>query len=378
MLPPYPAEARQKGVKGVIDLSLRVDGAGNVVAARIIRPLDPKLDELAVNAARTWKYQPAAFGGRTFSTTVAAIVPFLDGAVLGGIVGSMSQPPFNAPTGLAIGNDGTVYVADAGRSLIYKINPAGTSMSAFAGDASEGFKGDGGPALSAQLNVPYDLATDGAGNLYVADTGNSRVRKITPSGAISTVAGNGIAGFSGDGGPAAAAQLNKPLGIAVDASGVLYIADTDNSRIRTVASDGIIRTVFGTGSAGSSVQPGLPYDVAVDTSGNIYVADMTNEKVLRIAANGSVTTMISEPIVALGLATDRTGSLYVADAGSLQVKKVLGGAVSSIRLYPDVTGLPTRVVVDPRGTLYVADGSNGFVRRITGGGDLGSSFFPTR
>ena len=355
----YPEEAKQRGVGGTVELSARVDGDGNVVSVRVVKPLDSTLDEFAVRAVSTWRYQPAAFGGRTLKTTVQVAVPFLPGGTVVGAVFGGSSPPFNAPTGLATDAEGNVYVADAGRSLIYRVNAAGTSMSVFAGDASEGSKGDGGPASSAQLNVPYDLAIDTAGNLYVADTGNSRIRKITPGGTITTVAGSATAGFSGDGGAATAAQLNKPLGVAVDAAGVLYIADTDNSRIRRVSADGIIRTI--------ADKLGFPYDVAVDAAGTIYVADPTSEKVLKVAPDGTLTTVTSEPIAALGVSTDQAGSLYITDGGSPGLRRIQSGVASPISLNLGTSALFSRAVVDPRGTLYVADGSGGFVWRIRSG-----------
>jgi TonB family protein len=390
MSPAYPDEAKQRGVSGYVTLDLRVDDAGDVATVKVTKPLDPKLDELAVNAVSVRQYQPARFGGRTFSMTVQAAIPFLDGAVLGGILGA-SSPPFNAPTGLAVNRSGDIFVADAGRSLIYKVSSNGTMMTIFAGDGSDGFRGDGGSALSAELNVPYDLAIDDAGNLFVADTGNSRVRKITPGGIISTVAGNGIEGWSGDGGSASAAQLNKPLGIAVDSSGVLYIADTGNSRIRSV-SNGIIRTIAGTGTEGSSgdegpavsAQLGTPYDIAVDPSGNLYVADARNGRVRKIDSKGIVTTVIradsqtaggsalaiKELVVPLGVAVDSAGILYITDGGSTRVRKVQSGNAVVINWNAATTSIPTRVTADDRGNIYVADGSNGFVRRITSTGAI--------
>jgi TonB family protein len=373
--PAYPEDAGQRGIRGFVSLDLSVDDSGNVTSARVVKPLDPQLDDLALNAVRTRKYQPAAFGGRTLPATVHVNVPFLGtgGAILGGILPGAALPPFNAPTGLAVDRDGNVYVADAGRSIIYKINSTGTTMSLFAGDGKDGFQGDGGPASSSELNVPYDLAMDDAGNLYIADTGNSRIRRITPNGTISTVAGNGTAGFSGDGGAATAAQLNKPLGIAVDSAGTLYIADTDNARIRTVSPDGIIRTVAGTGvptfsgdgGPAVSAQIGLPYDVAVDRSRNIFLADVRNQRVRKISPDGVVTTVMEG---AIGVATDPAGTLYVVDGGAARVSKLQSGVVTALNLDPIPMGLPTRVASDGRGNVYVADGNSGFVRKISAAG----------
>src|SRR5262249_43599938 len=150
-----------------------------------------------------------------------------------------------------------------------------------AGNGTSGYSGDGGPATSAQLNVPFGVAVDGAGNLYIADLRNSRIRKVTTDGLISTVAGNETTGYSGDGGPATSAQLNSPNGVAVDGAGNLYIADYSNNRIRRVTTDGLISTVAGNGTRGYSGDGGPatfaqlsgPAGVALDAAGNLNIAD---------------------------------------------------------------------------------------------------------
>jgi len=155
-----------------------------------------------------------------------------------------------------------------------------------AGGGTQGL-GDGGPATSAQLNSPLAVAVDGDGNLYIADTGNSRIRKVTPAGAISTIAGGRSAGFSGDGGPATTAELHFPRGVAVDSAGSLYIADSENNRIRKVTPAGIISTVAGNGNAGYSGDGGpatdaqlrSPFGVSLDGAGRLYVADEGNNAI---------------------------------------------------------------------------------------------------
>src|SRR5207249_744915 len=144
---------------------------------------------------------------------------------------------------------GNLFIADAGNSRIRKVTPTGV-ISTAAGNGTPGFSGDGGSATSAQLNYPFGVAVDGSGNLLIVDTGNSRIRKVTPAGVISTVAGNGVSGFSGDGGPATSAQLNSPSGVAVDGSDNLFIVDTGNSRVRRVTPAGVISTVAGNGRFG--------------------------------------------------------------------------------------------------------------------------------
>ena len=126
------------------------------------------------------------------------------------------------------------------------------TITTIAGSGPRGFSGDGGPATAARLNSPADVAVDGSGNLYIADTGNDRIRKVDTSGTITTIAGSGASGFSGDGGPATAARLNSPADVAVDGSGNLYIADTGNDRIRKVDTSGTITTIAGSGASGFS------------------------------------------------------------------------------------------------------------------------------
>lgn len=165
-----------------------------------------------------------------------------------------------------------------------------------AGNGTQGFSGDNGPATGAQLNGPWGIAVDPADNLYIADFGNNRVRKVA-SGVITTVAGNGSAGYSGDNGQATSAQLNQPQGVAVDSAGNLYIADFDNNRIRKVV-NGVITTVAGNGAAGfsgdngpaTSAQLFEPYGVSLDATGNLYIADYLNSRV-REVANGVITTV---------------------------------------------------------------------------------------
>ena len=182
---------------------------------------------------------------------------------------------FTYPTVRDIDSTGNLYIVDTANSVIRKVSANG-KISTVAGNGSAWFSGDGGPATSAQLNNPFDVRADSAGNLYIADSGNHRVRKVTPNGIITTIAGTGVAGYSGDGGQATNAQLNNPTGVALDATGALYIADFYNQRIRKIAPNGIISTVAGTGTAGFSGDGGQatsarldwPVGVAVDSIGN--------------------------------------------------------------------------------------------------------------
>ena len=202
-----------------------------------------------------------------------------------------------------------------------KITPSGI-ISTIAGDGTQGFGGDNGQAVNASLNSPFGLALDNAGNLYIADEGNHRIRKVTPQGIISIVAGNGS--FSnnvvGDGGAATQAELNQSKAIAVDANGNLYIGDAQLGRIRKVtASTGIITTIAGAGSSGSTAEGaaaltanlGSVTDLVLDTAGNIYFSQgfTAASRIKKISVNGSVTTF-GNVVSATGLALDKNGNLY--------------------------------------------------------------------
>ena len=219
-------------------------------------------------------------------------------------------------------------------------------ITTYAGNGTADFSGDGGPATKAQLNRPFSVAADLASNLYIADTVNERIRKITVTGEISTLAGNGIAGFSGDGGPAAAAQLSDPVAVAVDSAGNLFIADVGNHRIRKVSPAGIISTVAGDGIAGfrgdggpaAFAQLNSPNSVAVDSAGNVFISDYANYRVRRITAEGVISTVAGNgtqgfsgdgaPATAAqlnetaGVAIDNAGNLYVADTANYRIRKV--------------------------------------------------------
>jgi uncharacterized protein (TIGR03437 family) len=192
---------------------------------------------------------------------------------------------------------GDIYIADANNSRIRKVTPDGT-ISTVAGSSTKGYSGDGGPATSAFLNGPVDVVPDAAGNLFIVDQGNNVVRKVDTNGIITTVAGNGSPGYSGDGGPATAASLNGPTGVAVNAAGNLFISDRGNNRIRKV-SNGIITTVAGTGRAGyagdgdlaTSAELNAPTGISLDASGNLYIAEVSNNRIRVLLTNGTIETV---------------------------------------------------------------------------------------
>ena len=283
----------------------------------------------------------------------------------------------------------------------------GRSASTTGGTGMVGYSGDGGGATAATLARPSGMAYDAAGNVFLADANNHVIREISAAGVITTVAGTGIAGFGGDGGPATAAFLDTPTGVAVDASGTLFIADSHNHRIRKIAGD-TITTIAGTGTAGfagdggasASAQLASPNGVAVDASGNLYIADTDNQRIRRIAG-GIITTVagngeelfsgdggrataasLDEPT---GVAVDSFGSLYIADKNDQRVRMVgAAGIISTLAGSgtPSLAGgfsgdgaaansaflaKPAGVAVDRQGSVYVADTNNQRIRQIAEG-----------
>jgi uncharacterized protein (TIGR03437 family) len=253
---------------------------------------------------------------------------------------------------------------------------------------SAGFSGDGGSSVGSQLNFPAGMAVDKSGTLYIADGLNNRVRKVS-GGVISTVAGNGTAGFTGDNGSATSAELSNPIGVAVDSSGNLYIADSGNNVVRKVA-NGTITTFAGSNSAGAGysgdtgsatgAQLNDPVGVAVDSSGNVYIADAGNN-VIRQVSGGTIITAAVGFTHPDGVAVDSSGNLYVADTVGRRIVKFSGGAYTTVAGNGNIgfggdDGPGTRaalndpmgIAVDSSGNVYIADTFNGRVRILTSSG----------
>ena len=205
--------------------------------------------------------------------------------------GPAAEARLNSPNGVAVDPAGNVYISDWGNNRIRKVNASTQVITTVAGTGLTAFAGDGGLATQATIHAPNGVFLDANNNLYIVDTGNSRIRKVSGAGVISTVAGNGGRAFTGDGGLATDASLFDPIGVAVDRDGTIYIGDTGNDRIRRV-SNGIITTYAGTGAPGFSGDGGpataatflSPRGVGVDSFGNVYVADFGNDRVRKIAA----------------------------------------------------------------------------------------------
>jgi hypothetical protein len=315
--------------------------------------------------------------------------------------GLATAAQLNRPTGVAVDSLGNFYFADYSNFRIRKVSAAGV-ISTVAGNGTAGFSGDGGLATAAQLDRAIDVAVDSLGNLYIADSNNNRIRKVSATGIISTVAGSGTAGFNGDGGLATAAQLNGPVDVAVDALGNLYVADANNNRIRKVSAAGIISTVAGNGTAGFGGDGGLataaqlngPQFGAVDALGNLYIADFGNKRIRKVSAAGIISTVAGNGTTGFsgdgGLATaaqldrpqcvaiDAAGTLYIADFGNNRVRKVTPAGIISTVAGGGSSGLgdgslataaqlngPAGVALDSAGSLYIGDYLNNRIRKVS-------------
>ena len=254
---------------------------------------------------------------------------------------------FYNPRGVAVDSSGNIYIADTNNQRIRKVNTSGI-ITTIAGNGIPGSAGDGGAATNANLYYPSDVAVDSSGNIYIADTSNQRIRKVNTSGIITTIAGTGVYGFSGDGGAATSAQLRSLYGVAVDSSGNVYIADTYNYRIRKVNTSGIITTIAGNGISGFSGDGGAavnaylynPLGVAVDSSGNVYIADTNNSRIRKVNTSGIITTIAGNGISGSAgdggnaydanlnapwdITLDSSGNLYVSDSGNSRIRKITG------------------------------------------------------
>jgi sugar lactone lactonase YvrE len=282
------------------------------------------------------------------------------------VAGDGSPATLSDPFGVAVGEDGTVYFSDAGeRNLIRNISPEGIITTLAGG--SEGFSDGTGPQAS--FNTPSGLAIDQDGNLFVADTGNNRIRKITPEGIVTTVAGDGTAGYAD--GPAAQARFNGPIGVACDKQGSLYVADSYNDRIRRISSDGQVTTTAGAGQPGYTDGPAAsaffdtPGGVAVANDGSLIVADTGNRQLRKITADGNVTTIpandsFSRPIA---VATTHDGFLYVTDLDRSRVIQIAPDG--STHVVAENFIQPSGVAINPQTyDLYVADSGNYLVRKL--------------
>jgi uncharacterized protein (TIGR03437 family) len=319
--------------------------------------------------------------------------------------GPASNAGFYYPGAVVVDAAGDVLIADTSNNEVRKVSPNGT-ITALAGTGASGYTGDGGPATSARLAGPSGLALDAAGNLYIADNSNNRIRKVSPSGMITTVAGNGILGYSGDGGAATSAELAYPNAVAVDSSGNLFIADSGNFVVRKVTAAGVISTVAG-GASGPALGDGgpatsaylqSPYAVAVDNAGNLYIADINAALIRKVSPsgiistfagngyfnfsgdNGPATTAQTSPIYSPVM--DAAGNIYFIDPP--RIRKIStsgtitsvagngqygssgdGGPATSAEL-----SMPSGLALDSAGNLYIADPGSTSIRKVSPAGGI--------
>ena len=320
--------------------------------------------------------------------------------------GPASQSTVNSPFGVAVDPGGNVYIADYGNNRVRKINTAGV-ISTVAGCGSLTTAcilvglGDGGPALAPLVLGIWDVVTDNAGNYYFTDSGNGRIRKVDSSGIISTVAGGGKG--LGDGGPATGAALGNPVGLAIDPAGNIYVAEVDNNRVRKISTSGTITTVAGTGTAGftgdggtgTSAQLNNPHGVGVDGAGNVYIADTLNYRIRKVNTSGTITTVagngqvvgtkdgVAATTVALvspwDVKPDGNGNFFISEWLGFRIRKVDasgtistfagtgtsgnagdGGVATSAQL-----GAPNGIALDTAGNLYISDSNGNRVHKVS-------------
>ena len=293
-------------------------------------------------------------------TTVAGSNTSGSGSGSSGDGGLATQASLLNPTDVVTDASGNTYFNDGGTTYsIRKVDINGI-ISRFAGNNSSGFSGDGGLATNAQLNYPQGLATDNNGNIYISDAGNRVIRKVNSSGIITTIAGTpGVFGYSGDGGPATAAQLGMPVGLTIDASGNIYFADQGKHVIRKIDNAGIITTIAGTGNtSGYSGDGGpataaklySPTDVCLDANGNLYITDRDNHCIRKVSSSGIITTIAGTggslnygftgdggPATAAkmnkpqSISTDASGNLFISDYGNNRIRKIYAtGTITTI------------------------------------------------
>jgi DNA-binding beta-propeller fold protein YncE len=296
--------------------------------------------------------------------------------------GSLSSAQFKNPKGVAVDASGNVFVADMSNNRIRKISADG-KVTTIAGNGRAGFAD--GKDTAAMFFNPVDVALDGSGNIFLVDLTNQRIRKITPDGTVATVAGRGGSiGYSD--GPAATAAFNRPRGLALDGAGNIYVADMDNNRIRKVSINGTVSTLAGSGTEGFADGIGTvaqfkhPRDLVVDAAGNVYVADAENNRIRKITPSGVVTTFAGSGIAGFaegigtaaifngpkGIAIDSQGNLYIGDSENNRIRKITpDGTVSTVAGngtagFKEASGIEAEFN-KPRGITLSADGKYAYV-----------------
>jgi sugar lactone lactonase YvrE len=313
---------------------------------------------------------------------------------------SATTVPLILPSAIVYDPQGNLYVAETGNHVIRKIDTL-SQITTIAGTGTQGFSGDNGPATAAQLDSPQGLALDAANNLYIADTHNHRIRKLTASTqTITTIAGTSIPNFSGDSGPATSAQLNLPTSLALDSTGNLYFADSANHRIRRIAaSTQTITTIAGSGTQGFSGDNGpataaaidSPTGLALDAANNLYLTDTHNHRIRRIdATTQTITTIAGDGTLSAlalpkGLSVDSSGNLYLADSANHRIRRIdaATGQITTIAGNGTQTfsgdggpaidaslDSPRATALSPANLVTIADTGNQRIRQIDASGNL--------
>jgi len=326
------------------------------------------------------------------TTPTVNVSTFAGSGIAGATNGTGTAASFNKPNGVGIDINGNVYVADVGNVLIRKITPAG-AVTTFAGSGANG--ATNGTGVLASFFAPIAVTVDEASNVYVADFGNSLIREISPLGVVTTLAGTGLQGAVN--GTGTAASFNGPVGLAVDASGNIYVADIENELIRKITSGGVVTTFAGSGVAGAGNGTGTgasfdgPHGIALDAAGDVYIADQGNNLIRKITPAGVVTTFAGSGAAGAangtgtaasfnapqGVAVDASGNIYVADTGNNLIRKIttagvvttiagngFKGAVNGTGTAASFNG-PLSIAIDATGNLYVADDENNLIRKIS-------------
>jgi len=342
-----------------------------------------------------------------YTILLLAILPFGSASTLWQTADKSRLSPVRLiyPNGLALDQQGNLYISDIGAHSILRLDRRGR-LTVIAGTGEGGFGGDGGPAAKAQLFSPHDLTFDREGNLLIADTFNHRIRRIDRQGVITTVAGNGKAEYSGDNGSALKASLNNPQSIALNLDGALLIADTYNHVVRRIDGNGIITTFAGSepgfagdGGPANRAQISLPMAVAVAPDGSVYISDAGNSRVRRVSPDGEIQTVVGygpgEGLYGAGFAgdggpaakakifsaadlkCDAAGNLYISDSGNNRIRVVRQGIIQSIagsgraglggdsgQATAAELNTPQKIAVDKDGQIFIADRANHRIRKI--------------
>jgi streptogramin lyase len=313
-----------------------------------------------------------------YNNTIRKVTPVGVVTTLAGLAGNAgsangtgSAARFNGPFGVAVDSAGNVYVADTFNPMIRKVTPVGV-VTTLAGNASHPGTNDG-TGSAARFDWPIGVTVGTNGNVYVADSGNNTIRQVTPAGVVTTLAGLAVGSIGSTDGTGNAARFNFPNGVAVDTNRNVYVADSSDFTIRKVTPAGVVTTLAGlAGNAGSANGTGsaarfnYPLGVAVDTNGNVYVADWGNNsirKVTPVGANWVVTTLAAGFNGPYGVAVDSAGNVYVADSGNNTIRKVTpAGVVTTLAAG---FNFPAGVAVDTNGNVYVSDYNNNTIRKVT-------------